>query len=174
LTGTVRERHAPLRGRVTKQSASCCIARLLVLAAEDPKNPIVAYIDSAGGSAGESLSILSTMNGIRCPIVTFCRGTTGGPAVVIAAHGLRGFRVAAPNTRFSFKDFDFVGRAGKMTGKESFLPLLAEILSEDSHRPKEEFLELLAKGAEFNVQEAIRLGLIDQVSSKPILPPKAA
>lgn len=174
LTGSVRERRAPLRGRITRQTASCCIARLLVLAAEDQRRPIVAYIDSPGGSARDLLSIVSTMNGIRCPIVTFCRGAVGGPATVIEAHGLRGFRVASPNARFSLKEFDFVADGGRMAGKEALLPLLAEILAKDARKQKAEVMEWLAKGAEFGSQEALRMGLIDQISTKPILPEVAA
>jgi ATP-dependent protease ClpP protease subunit len=170
LTSSVRERRAPLRGPVTKQNASCCIARLLVLAAENPRQPIVVYIDSTGGAAGELLGIVSTMNGIRCPIVTFCRGQVGGPATVIAAHGLRGYRAATSNARFSFKTFDFVDRWGHKASKESFLELMADILAKDARRQKAEVLDWLTKGIEFGPQEAIQMGLIDKISAQPLLP----
>src|SRR6516164_2719248 len=92
LASRFLERRVPLRGRITNQLASCCIARLLVLATEHRQKPIVTYIDSPGGSISESLNVISTMNGIQTPVVTFCRGAVGGSAAVIAAHGLKGFR----------------------------------------------------------------------------------
>src|SRR6516225_1288317 len=101
LASRFLERRVPLRGRINRQLASCCIARLLVLATEDRQKPIVTYIDSPGGSVSESLNVISTMNGIQTPVVTFCRGLVGGAAVVIAAHGLKGVRIAEPGKKFS-------------------------------------------------------------------------
>ena len=103
LTGAGRERSVPLRGRISRQLANCCIARLLVLAMEDAHRPIIVYIDSPGGPVAESMPILSTLRGIRSPIVTFCRGQAGGTAAIIAAHGREGFRVAAPDACFFFE-----------------------------------------------------------------------
>ena len=96
LTSPVQERRVALRGQLTRVVASCCIARLVVLAAEDQRDPIFVHIDSPGGSIAEAMGILSTMNGIRCPVITFCRREAMGPAAIIAAHGLRGYRAAAP------------------------------------------------------------------------------
>src|SRR5580765_3201108 len=101
LASKFLERRVPLRGRITNELASCCIARLLVLATEDRQRPIVTYIESPGGSTLESLNVISTMNGIHSPVVTFCRGPIGGAAAVISAHGLKGFRAADPASRFS-------------------------------------------------------------------------
>src|SRR5215467_3539417 len=108
LAAAGQERRVPLRGRITKQIANCCIARLLVLATENRQQPIITYIDSPGGSTSEVLGVISTINGIRCPVVTFCNGQAVGPAVLIAAHGLKGFRVGIPTARFSFKGFEAV------------------------------------------------------------------
>jgi ATP-dependent Clp protease, protease subunit len=173
LTGSVRERRVPLRGRFTKQVASCCMARMLVLAAESRQRAIVAYIDSPGGVAAEALGVISTMDGIRSPVATFCCGAVSGPAIVIAAHGLRGFRVAVPTCRFSFKGFDSAAPGPKTPGAEAFFPLLAETLAQDTRKQKAEVLEWLRTGAEFNAQEALRAGLIDLVSTQPVLPDSA-
>ena len=127
LTSAGLERRLTLRGRLTKPIAACCIARLLVLATEDHRQPIIAYIDSGGGLASETLGIISTMNGIRCPVITFCNGQAAGPALVIAAHGLKGFRVAVQGARFSFKLLAETSRGRKAGDIESTLRLLAEI-----------------------------------------------
>jgi len=170
LTAAGQERRVPLRGRITKPIASCCIARLLILATEDPQHPIITYIDSPGGSLSEALGVISTINGVRCPVVTFCNGQAIGPAAVIAAHGLKGFRVAVPGARFSFKGINLAARGQDSIEFDSSLALLAEILAGDTRRPKEHVLKWFKEGAQFTSQEALANGLIDIVSSRPLVP----
>jgi ATP-dependent Clp protease, protease subunit len=171
LTSPAQERGVALRGRITRVIASCCIARLVVLASEGAHNPIVIHIDSPGGSPAEAMSILSTMNGIRCPVVTFCRGEVSGPAAIVASHGLRGYRVAAPGCRFSLKV-----TGPKETSRrealiaEPLLPLLAEILVKNTRQRHEEILDLLTAGMPFGPQEALQMGLIDAIAAEPIFP----
>ena len=159
----------PLRGRINRQIASCCIARLLVLAIEDRQRPIITYIDSMGGSASEVLGVISTINGIRCPVVTFCHGQAVGPAAIIAAHGMKGFRVGIPSARFSFKGFEAV--KSRDNGElDSLLPLLADILAADTRKSKDLVLKWFKDGAQFTALEALANGLIDAIASQPLCP----
>jgi ATP-dependent Clp protease protease subunit len=171
LVGIDRERCVPLRGRITRQIAACCIARLLVLATEQPGRPIVIYIDSPGGPVKESLPILSTMHGIKCPIATFCRGEANGTAAVIAARGTPGFRIASPGARFSFRQTAASTSDRDLVSDEKLFGTLAEILAGDIHKPEAEILTWLTDGAEFTAAQAVANGLVDKVSSKPLLPP---
>jgi ATP-dependent Clp endopeptidase proteolytic subunit ClpP len=164
------ERRVPLRGKITKQLASCCIARLLVLATEERHKPIITYIESQGGSVAESLGVISTMNGVQSPVATFCRGSIGGVAAVIAAHGKKGFRSADPGAHFSLKLCNEHSTENPADIHESYLKLLSQILAEDTAQPEALVLRWLAEGAEFSPQEAIRNGLIDSISSKPLMP----
>jgi len=170
LASRFLERRVPLRGKITKQLASCCIARLLVLATEDRHKPVVTYIDSPGGSAEQSLGIISTMNGIHSSVVTFCRGPIGGTAAVIAAHGLKGFRTADPGAHFSLRLQAESSRDGNHETHESYLKLLAQTLAQETGNPEAQVLRWLTEGAEFTPQEAIRNGLIDAVAREPLLP----
>ncbi len=168
LTSSVQERRVVLRGKITKLIGSCCIARLVVLAAEDQENPIIIHIDSPGGSSSEAMGILSTMNGVRCPVLTYCRGQVTGPAAIIAAHGLFGHRAAASAARFSFK---FPGSTDPRDASAGLLlSALAESLSKDTGRPMEEILQWFRTGAEFSAPEAVRAGIIDAVSAEPLYP----
>jgi ATP-dependent Clp protease protease subunit len=170
LTATDRERRVTLRGRVNKAVASCCIARLLVLATEDRRHPIVTYIDSAGGSLPQALAVISTMNGIRCPVVTFCHGQVGAPAALIAAHGLPGFRTATPAARFSFKLADAAARERDPAEEGALLPLLAGMLAKDCGQPPAEVLGWLTNGVEFAPEQALQHGLIDIIAARPLVP----
>jgi len=168
LASRLLERRVPLRGRITNELASCCIARLLVLATEDRQRPIVTYIESQGGSVQESLNVISTMNGIHSPVVTFCRGQIGGVAAVIAAHGLKGFRAADPGCHFSLRLHDVAGNA-RVT-RESFLKMLIQAFATDTVQPESKVLHWLTEGAEFSAQEAMEQGLIDAIARGPLLP----
>ncbi len=165
------ERRVPVRGPITKVVASSCIARLLVLAAEDQRAPILAYIDSPGGLASEALRIISSLDGVECPVATFCRGPQGGAAVALAAHGLRGFRVCSPNARFSF---NLDAEDSRHRRADSHLALLQATLSKDTGRSPELIAQWFADKTMFTAQEAIANGLIDSVSSKPVLPAVSA
>jgi ATP-dependent Clp protease protease subunit len=171
LTANVQARHVLLRGRITRQVASCSIARLLVLATDRQHQPILVNIDSPGGSIFESLGVISTINGIRCPVATFCQGQVGGTAAAIAAHGLKGYRAAPPQARFSLKLLEPSQPRRGNTGSESFLHLLADTLAADTGKPAAEVMRWLEEGIEFSAQEAQGRGLIDLISAHPVLPP---
>ncbi len=158
----------PLRGPLTKVVATCCIARFLVLAAESSKLPIINYIASSKGIISEGLTVISTMSGIRCPIVTFSAGHVGGPAVAIAAHGTKGFRVASPDAHFSFKELS-LDRPAKDAASYEF-SVFAEVLARDTGKTMDEVLAWLQQGTEFNADEALKAGLIDFVGNQPIFP----
>jgi ATP-dependent Clp endopeptidase proteolytic subunit ClpP len=164
------ERRVPLRGKLTNQLAACCIARLLVLATEDRHKPIITYIDSPSGMASEALGIISTMNGIRSPVVTFCRGPVGLGATVIAAHGLKGFRSAAATAVFSLELQDEAAREDGVQPHESYVKLLAQALADDTGKAQAEVLEWFESGRQFSAQEALSHGLIDVIGSEPVLP----
>jgi len=170
LASRLLERRVPLRGEITNQLASCCIARLLVLATEDRQKPIITYIDSPGGEVAEALSVISTMNGIRSPVVTFCRGSIGGAAAVIAAHGLKGFRAADPGTHFSLGLRDVPAGNHSAELHESYLKLLAQILATDTARSEADVHLWLTRGVQFNAQEAMHNGLIDAIAREPLVP----
>jgi ATP-dependent Clp protease protease subunit len=160
----------PLRGRLNKDAATCYIARFLVLAAEDSARPIIAYVVSSGGFASEALMVMSTMSGIRCPIVTFCPGTVTGPAIAIASGGMNGFRVAAPAAVFSFTGFEINGAARDSEGNDPVLGVFAEALSKSTGQPPAKIIEWIRSGARFSAAEACQHGLIDEVADEPVFP----
>jgi ATP-dependent protease ClpP protease subunit len=170
LASRYLERRVPLRGLITNQLASCCIARLLVLATEDAHKPIITYIESLGGSVPEALGVISTMNGIRSPVATFSRGPVGGVAVVIAAHGLKGFRTAEAAAHFSLSLKSELTKNGRDSSHESYIKLLVQILATDTAQEESEVLRWFNEGVQFNAQQALQHGLVDSVAREPVLP----
>ena len=169
LTTAGKERVFPLRGRLTRQLSGCCIARLLVFATEGRGKPMLLRIDSTGGPITHALDIISTMNGIRTPIATFLGPVVEGASVVIGSHGLRGFRVAPSGARLSFKSL--AQEISNSPEEAQILPLLAEVLANDTQKAMEEVSKWLRRGVEFNARQALEVGLIDHVSATPLWPP---
>jgi len=165
LTGVLHSRRVPLRGLITERIAACCINRLLVLAADNRRQPIIIDVESPGGSVRDALSIIRTINGITCPVATFSRGYVGGAAVIIAAYGRRGFRVAVPNTRFQFAP----GLSSDPNGVGPWHSVL-QLLAAASNRPENEVEQWLQHGAEFDPAKAVANGLVDVIGTKPLFP----
>lgn len=163
-------RTVPIRGAISKMVSSSCIARLLVMAAEDQQSPIIAYIDdSASGMASEALRIVSTIDGIRAAVATFSRGRASGAATLIAVHGLRGFRVASPTATFSFK---FDSEARQHESVDSYLKLIVDMVAADSQQTVEKVRAWIKDGVEFTAEQAKANGLVDKIGGEPLLPAK--
>ncbi len=160
-------RSIPVRGVMTKSAANACIARLLVLASEGPQQPILANVAAPSGLASEALRIISTMDGIRCPVATFALGKIGGAATLLVAHGRRGFRVAAPTAQVLFT---FDTERHEHRGTTSHLRLVLEMLARDSQQPEQQVLSWFETTAQFTPEQALANGLVDQISGKPVLP----
>ena len=80
---------------------------MLILAADHKRLPIIIDVESPGGSLKEAFAIIRTMKGVSCPVATYCRGTIGGPSILIAAHGAHHI---AQITQFQEKDYADEGK----------------------------------------------------------------
>lgn len=163
LTGVLHSRRVPLRGPMTERTAACCINRMLVLAADNKQQPIVIEIDSTGGAIADALSVIRTMNGIPCPVGTFCRGHVHGSAILIAAHGVRDNRVTMANAHFSFAPLH-------SSANEAGWHAMLQLLAQDTGRQEAEIVNWLSDRNNFPPQAAISRGIVDIVDSKPVFP----
>jgi ATP-dependent Clp protease, protease subunit len=167
----LRMRVVPLRGPISKRSTIYFINRLLYLAAESPREPILMEVSSPGGLVAQSEEIIRIMDNLTCPISTLCRGTVAGTALVIAAHGLRGFRTALPNCRFSGAlNLGPVSGDSEPAAGNSWPTELIEMLARDASKGGERLTSWLASGAEFSATQALEAGLIDFISSTAKVP----
>ncbi|HWH70553.1 MAG TPA: ATP-dependent Clp protease proteolytic subunit [Candidatus Sulfotelmatobacter sp.] len=169
LTG----RRVPLRGALTRPATISCINRLLFLVAQDRHDPILVEINAQGGSWFESLWFIQTMDRVACPVPTFCSGPVADAAVIIAAHGQRGCRVAAPEAQFRFSPGATPENATESVRNSNARQELIGVLAQDTGKPPAEIARWLEAGATFTAQQALELGLIDLVSPKPVFPSKA-
>src|SRR5512136_2412495 len=79
---------------VNDQIANLIVAQLLYLDHEDPKRPILMYINCPGGVVYHGLAIYDTMQQVRCPVSTTAVGVTASMGTVLLAAGTHGFRYA--------------------------------------------------------------------------------
>ena len=140
------------------------INRLVYLARDDGSKPIPLEINSPGGAAGETMQILRAMDGVSSAVATFCRGEVRGTAVLIAAHGARGFRSATDDCRFSLAP-DPASESSAALSED-----LVRILLADAGAGQDQVRRWLETGEEFSAEGARGAGLTDVISPKPVFP----
>ena len=75
------------------------VTRLLSLDTEDPKEEIVLYINSPGGSVSDGMAIYDAMQAISAPVSTVCMGMAMSMGSFLLAAGEPGRRFAWPHAR---------------------------------------------------------------------------
>lgn len=95
----LRDRIVMCHGQVEDNMASLIVAQLLYLQSEDSSKPVHMYINSPGGSVISGLSIIDTMNIIKCPVYTYCMGQCASMGLVILSSGEKGCRHVLSNAR---------------------------------------------------------------------------
>jgi ATP-dependent Clp protease protease subunit len=87
---------------IDDEAARSVIAQLLFLQMSDPRAPVRLYLNSPGGSITSAFAILDTMDFVKFSVHTYCIGSAGGTAVLILAHGARGFRTVEESAEIIF------------------------------------------------------------------------
>ena len=95
----LRDRIVMLDTDVNEHSASLIVAQMLFLESEDPDKDILFYINSPGGSVISGLSILDTMQFIKCDVSTIVMGQAASMGSLLASSGAKGKRLILPRAR---------------------------------------------------------------------------
>ena len=95
----LKDRIVFIVGGIDDYVANLVVAQLLFLESEDPKKDIYMYINSPGGVITSGLSILDTMNYLKCDVSTVCFGQAASMGAVLLANGADKKRFALPNSR---------------------------------------------------------------------------
>ncbi len=154
---------------INDQVANTVIAQLLFLMTEDSKKDISIFINSPGGVVTAGLAIYDVIRFLGCDIKTHCIGQATSIAALLLSAGTRGKRYALPNSRMMIhQPYGGVGGTSsdiELQAKEiiKVKQQLAMILSECTQKPIEKILEISDRDYFMSPQEAIQLGLIDEV-----------
>ena len=111
----LKERIIWLGSEVRDDNSNEIAAKLLLLAADDPKKDIYLYINSPGGSITAGLAIYDTMQFVKPDVQTLCIGQAASMAAVLLAAGAKGKRFSLPNARIVIHQPLMSGLAGQAT-----------------------------------------------------------
>ena len=156
---------------VNDESAKAVVTRLISLDIEDPREEIVLYINSPGGSVTDGMAIYDAMLAIEAPVSTVCMGMAMSMGSFLLAAGEPGRRFAWPHARIMIPQPLIMGT---VTGTATDL----DIRAKETIRLRGELNELYAKHTGQDVekiandtdrdffmsaQEAKEYGLLDDV-----------
>ena len=165
----LKERIIFLVGPINDNVASLVTAQLLFLESEDPKKDIYMYINSPGGVITSGLSILDTMNYLKCDVSTVCFGQAASMGAVLLANGAKKKRFALPNSRVMIHQ-PLGGARGQATDIEiqakEILTLkekLNKILAEKTNQTLKKIQTDTERDFFMNAEEAVKYGIIDEV-----------
>ena len=156
-------------GGIDDYAANLVVAQLLFLESEDPKKDIFMYINSPGGVITSGLSILDTMNYLKCDVSTVCFGQAASMGAVLLSCGAKGKRFALPNSRVMIHQ-PLGGARGQATDIEiqakEILTLkekLNKILAEKTNQSLKKIASDTERDYFMNAEEAVKYGLVDEV-----------
>ncbi|KAK9240801.1 Clp protease-domain-containing protein [Lipomyces kononenkoae] len=169
----LNERIIMLYSDINDSMAAVIVSQLLYLEAMDQTKPIFMYINSSGGEMHAGFSIIDTMQYIKCPVYTICVGFAASMASLILVAGEKGFRYALPNAWIMIHQ----PNTG-MQGKASDLAIQTRQILRMREQANKFYQDQLAKRYELeeiaamiqddnylDPQEALQIGLIDEVIS---------
>ena len=152
--------------------ANDVMAQLLTLESMDPDRDIMIYINSPGGVVTAGLSILDTMNYIRCDVATVCLGQACSAGSLLLTAGTKGKRYALTNSRIMIHQ-PHGGAQGQATDIEiqareilNLRARLNRIYADCTGQPLETINEVMERDRFMSAEEAVAYGLIDHVQAK--------
>ena len=165
----LKDRIIMLHTDVNEQSASVIVAQLLFLESENPEKDINFYINSPGGSVIAGLSILDTMNFIKCDVSTIVMGQGASMGSLLASSGTKGKRFMLPSARHMIHQVSSGTRGTAIDMKialEETLSLnkyLTEIYVKNTGQSYEKLEQDMSRDKFMSAEEAVEYGLADRV-----------
>ena len=165
----LKDRIIWLGSEVRDDNANEIAAKLLLLAAEDPKKDIYLYVNSPGGSITAGMAIYDTMQFVPNDIVTVGIGMAASMGQLLLTAGTKGKRYITPNARVLLHQphGGFGGTASDIqTQAQLILDMkrrLAEITAAQTGKTVEQINADGDRDRWFNAQEALEYGFVDHI-----------
>lgn len=170
----LKDRIIFLQGEVGDAMANTIVCQLLFLEAEDPKAPIIMYINSPGGAITAGLAIKSTMDYISCPVYTVGFGMCASMGAFLLSSGEKGHRAVMKDTTVMIHQ-PLGGAQGQCTDMEirvaytkSLKVKLTKYLADYTNGKVsyDEMVNLCERDNFLTDERALELGLIDEIFDK--------
>ena len=165
----LKDRIIWLGSEVRDENANEIAAKLLLLAAEDPKKDIYLYVNSPGGSITAGMAIYDTMQFVPNDIVTVGIGMAASMGQLLLTAGTKGKRYITPNARVLLHQphGGFGGTASDIqTQAQLILDMkkrLAEITAAQTGKSVEQINADGDRDRWFNAQQALEYGFVDAI-----------
>ena len=168
----VRSRVLYLGQEIDDEEMNRVIAELLFLDAEEVANQYL-YINSPGGSVIAGLALYDVMQHVGSPVITANIGMAASMASFILGAGVRGKRVALPNSRVMIHQ-PMGGSEGQaedvrveaeqiMKIKNTLVTMYAQMTGQT----RERVIQDLGRDNYMSAQAALEYGLIDKIIDVP-------
>jgi len=165
----LKDRIIWLGSEVRDENANEISAKILLLAAEDPKRDIYLYINSPGGSITAGMVIYDTMKYVPNDIVTVGIGMAASMGQLLLTSGTKGKRYITPNARVLLHQphGGFGGTTSDIQTQAALIvdmrKRLAEITAEATGKSVEQILEDGDRDHWFTAEEALAYGFVDHI-----------
>nr|WP_257737037.1 ATP-dependent Clp protease proteolytic subunit [Agromyces aureus] len=165
----LKDRIIWLGSEVRDENANEIAAKLLLLAAEDPKKDIYLYVNSPGGSITAGMAIYDTMQFVPNDIVTVGIGMAASMGQLLLTAGTKGKRYITPNARvllhqphggFGGTSSDIQTQAQLIVSMKN---RLAEITAAQTGKSVEQINADGDRDRWFTAQEALEYGFVDHI-----------
>mmetsp|Transcript_3863 Transcript_3863/g.9653 ORF Transcript_3863/g.9653 Transcript_3863/m.9653 type:complete len:250 (+) Transcript_3863:139-888(+) len=169
MTHLLRNRIIFIGTRITDQTCTEIVAKLMALEAADPKKDIKLYINSQGGQGYAIVGILDAMRNCKCDISTVAFGMVAANAAVILSSGTKGKRYSMEHTRIMLAQ-PFGGMQGsaeevniQASELNRTMKVMVQFLMETTGMSKEAIEMEIDRETFLGAQKAIDMGIIDAV-----------
>jgi len=165
----LKDRIIWLGSEVRDDNSNDIAAKLLLLAAEDPKKDIFLYINSPGGSITAGMAIYDTMQFVPNDIVTVGIGMAASMGQLLLTAGTKGKRYITPNARVLLHQphGGFGGTSSDIQTQAALIldmkKRLAEITAAQTGKTVEQINADGDRDRWFNAQEALDYGFVDHI-----------
>ena len=172
----LRERIIFLGTPINDQVANVVVAQLLFLNSQDPDRDINLYINSPGGQVTAGFAIYDTMKMIKAPVSTIAVGLAASFGTILLTAGAKGKRYALPHATIHLHQ-PLGGAEGQASDIEiaakqilKTRALINRILQESTGLTEDEITKYTDRDFWMTAEEAVKLGLIDDVLAAQPLP----
>jgi ATP-dependent Clp protease protease subunit len=165
----LKDRIIWLGSEVRDDNSNEIAAKLLLLAAEDPKKDIFLYVNSPGGSITAGMAIYDTMQFVPNDIVTVGIGMAASMGQLLLTAGTKGKRYITPNARVLLHQphGGFGGTSSDIQTQAALIldmkKRLAEITAEQTGKTVEQVNADGDRDRWFSAQEALEYGFVDHI-----------
>lgn len=167
----LKERIIWLGSEVRDENANEICAKMLLLAAEDPKTDIYLYINSPGGSITAGMAIYDAMQFVPNDVVTVGIGMAASMGQFLLSSGTPGKRYITPNARVLLHQpsAGFGGTASDIQIQAELVNDMKERLStltaQQTGKTKEDIICDGDRDHWFSAQEALDYGFVDHIQA---------